>query len=708
MADTVKAGGTALEVGVVKTAANATTVRVGAIRATVTYNRGPSAPTLSSPADAATTDDATPTFDWNDDSVDPDALGATATLLPDGQGFYTAWTNGESAIDETGTPDCSSSESVIEATGNDRESVLISLASVPDGATITSVDVQVWHRGDSTAGGTFQTFARLDGTNTDSGTDITTTSTSGCTGPVTQTINVADTVKAGGTALEVGVVKTAANATTVRVGAIRATVTYNRGPSAAASTTAQLPTAQGFYTAWTNGVSAIDESGSPDCSSSESVIEATGNDRESVLIGLDEVPDDATIASVDIQVWHRGDSATGGTFQTFARLDGTNTDSGTDITTTATSGCTGPVTQTINVADTVKAGGTALEVGVVKTGSNATVRVGAIRAVVNYMTSSEEPFTYDISRAAFVSGACDWGSATTDNVASSQFTPSSDMSPGAHCWRVRALDHAGLIGPWSTHRTLTIESSDVTAEITATDKVYDGSTDAGYTCEVVGADVGDDVDCDGDHPASFDTADAGTDKTVTATGLTLSGGDSGGYNLTNNSDTDLADITKADPDCTVTGYSGTYDGDSHGADGSCAGVNDEGPWPGSTSATPSPTSPAAPRTGPSPTKAATTQTTTAPSRSRSQGRPRLHGRRATRAPTTATPTGRADRARASTTRAPWPASTSANSFTNVPGGTANWSFTDQSGNYTNDDGSVQIEISKADPDCTVTGYSGTY
>ena len=80
------------------------------------------------------------------------------------------------------------------------------------------------------------------------------------------------------------------------------------------------------------------------------------------------------------------------------------------------------------------------------------------------------------------------------------------MSLGVHCWRVRALDHAGLAGPWSAHRTLTIEPKDVTAEITAANKVYDGSADADYTCEVVGADIGDDVDCDGDHPASFDTA----------------------------------------------------------------------------------------------------------------------------------------------------------------------------------------------------------
>ena len=478
---------------------------------------------------------------------------------------------------------------MIESTGNDRESVLISLATVPDGATITSVDVQVWHRGDSATGGTFQTFARLNGTDTDSGTDIAAVGSSGgCSGPVTQAINVADTVKAAGTALEVGVLKTATNAATVRVGAIRAIVTYNRGPSAptlaspadAASTNdatptfdwnedsvdpdgpaaptptptaTLLPNGQGFYTAWSGDEGDIDESGTPDCGSGDSVIESTGNDRESVLISLATVPDGATITSVDVQVWHRGDSTAGGTFQTFARLDGTNTDSGTDIAAVGGSG------------DPARA--PSPRPSTWPTPSRPPARRS--RSASSRRPPTRRPFASERSAPWSTTPPARRGRSPTTSAgrrssrapatgatrrpttsASSQFTPSSDMSIGVHCWRVRALDHAGLVGPWSTHRTLTIESSDVTAEITAADKVYDGSTDADYTCEVVGADPGDDVDCDGDHPASFDTADAGDGKTVTATGLELSGADSGDYNLTNDSDTDLADITKADPDCT--------------------------------------------------------------------------------------------------------------------------------------------------------------
>jgi trimeric autotransporter adhesin len=45
-------------------------------------------------------------------------------------------------------------------------------------------------------------------------------------------------------------------------------------------------------------------------------------------------------------------------------------------------------------------------------------------------------------------------------------------------------------------------------------------------------------------------------------------------------------------------------------------------------------------------------------------------------------------------------------FTNVPGGTANWSFTNA--NYADQSGSVNIAITRATPGCTVTPYNVTY
>jgi len=160
------------------------------------------------------------------------ALAAvTGTLTPDGQGFYSAWNGNEGDIDETGTPSCSTSggSDVIDTstTGN-RESVNLNLSSIPNGSTITSVDVSVWYSSASSgSGATFKTFTRLDGSLTDAGADLVANSTSSsCGHNSTQTINVTDTIKSGSTDLEIGVLKTATDTSTVRVGAIRAIVTY--------------------------------------------------------------------------------------------------------------------------------------------------------------------------------------------------------------------------------------------------------------------------------------------------------------------------------------------------------------------------------------------------------------------------------------------------------------------------------------------------
>src|SRR5207253_2893812 len=47
------------------------------------------------------------------------------------------------------------------------------------------------------------------------------------------------------------------------------------------------------------------------------------------------------------------------------------------------------------------------------------------------------------------------------------------------------------------------------------------------------------------------------------------------------------------------------------------------------------------------------------------------------------------------------------SYTNAPGGTANWSFAGGT-NYHNASGAVNIDISKADALLNVSGFSGTY
>ena len=91
-------------------------------------------------------------------------------------------------------------------------------------------------------------------------------------------------------------------------------------------------------------------------------------------------------------------------------------------------------------------------------------------------------------------------------------------------------------------------------------------------------------------------------------------------------------ITKADATITVTGYNNIYDGDPHGASGSAKGVKNE----------------------------------------------TLAGLDL------------------------------GEQFTNVPGGAANWVFTDVTGNYNNAAGSVSIVISKANATINVTGYNNDY
>jgi trimeric autotransporter adhesin len=98
----------------------------------------------------------------------------------------------------------------------------------------------------------------------------------------------------------------------------------------------------------------------------------------------------------------------------------------------------------------------------------------------------------------------------------------------------------------------------LTASITASDKVYDGSTAAAFNCNLVGV-IGTDVVTCSSGSATFDDKNVGTDQTVTATGLSLSGADAGNYTV-NATATTTADITARPLHITATGINKTYDG----------------------------------------------------------------------------------------------------------------------------------------------------
>ena len=90
-----------------------------------------------------------------------------------------------------------------------------------------------------------------------------------------------------------------------------------------------------------------------------------------------------------------------------------------------------------------------------------------------------------------------------------------------------------------------INRATVTGQVTVSDKTYNGTTQATIlTRSLLGVFNGDDVHLSGGG-ANFDTANAGTAKTVTATFLGLSGSDIGNYQLASSSVTTNANILPA-------------------------------------------------------------------------------------------------------------------------------------------------------------------
>src|SRR5262249_19609224 len=117
---------------------------------------------------------------------------------------------------------------------------------------------------------------------------------------------------------------------------------------------------------------------------------------------------------------------------------------------------------------------------------------------------------------------------------------------------------SGLSGALSS--TFAVNPATVTGSITANSKVYDGTTSASIATRALsGALIGDDVSLSG-GTATFASKTVGTGKTVTATGLSLSGLDAGNYQLASTSATALADITARSLTVSATGVNKAYDG----------------------------------------------------------------------------------------------------------------------------------------------------
>ena len=118
-----------------------------------------------------------------------------------------------------------------------------------------------------------------------------------------------------------------------------------------------------------------------------------------------------------------------------------------------------------------------------------------------------------------------------------------------------------------TTTTANISRKEVTVSgITANNKVYDGTSSATLDYSKVTFDgiiVGDILTVSA--TGTFDNPNYGVDKTVSITNLVLGGESIDNYVLaiSGNQETTIASITKEQIDVTVTGYTGTYDKETH-------------------------------------------------------------------------------------------------------------------------------------------------
>ena len=118
-----------------------------------------------------------------------------------------------------------------------------------------------------------------------------------------------------------------------------------------------------------------------------------------------------------------------------------------------------------------------------------------------------------------------------------------------------------------TNGSLDISKKDISAiNVSATDKTYDGNTDAvvdGSSATLVGLETGDFVTVNGAAAiGEFVDRNAGTNKTVNITNLTISGVDSGNYVFTNPNATAQADIFQLAITVTADTNTKIYDGDT--------------------------------------------------------------------------------------------------------------------------------------------------
>ena len=253
-------------------------------------------------------------------------------------------------------------------------------------------------------------------------------------------------------------------------------------------------------------------------------------------------------------------------------------------------------------------------------------------------------------------------------------------------------------GSTATQVSFTIDKADSTTAITCpTNVTYTGAAQEPCSAAATGA---------GALNVSVTVVYANNTNAGTATADATYGGDA---NHNGSSATQVAfTINKADAVCTINGYTGVYDAASHGATGSCAGVTGDPTAAGSSL-----------NLGATftdyPGGTASWTFTGGTNYNDQNGTAAIAINKADAIVTVNGYTGTYDAAaHGATGTATGVAAVDLSAglnlgatFTDYPGGTANWTFTGGT-NYNDQNGTAAIVINKADAVVTITPYSGTY
>ena len=189
-------------------------------------------------------------------------------------------------------------------------------------------------------------------------------------------------------------------------------------------------------------------------------------------------------------------------------------------------------------------------------GTDLSSTIGSLFAVTGYQAGVAGAYLGDDAASAF-SGAPLLTSAGADMHAS--------VAGGPYAIGIANGSLASTSGyqfAFSGAGEITVDPKTLTGTATATNKTYDGTADGSGTISLDGIVAGDTVGADGTF--TFSDANAGLGKTVTLTGVTLTGADAGNYTITIPATT-LGDILQKALTGTATATTKTYDGSANGS-----------------------------------------------------------------------------------------------------------------------------------------------